>query len=141
MPSKMKSPKCYCDTIMNGTHQCSNYARKCETKCFAHGPPVVRKVLYPYVYTTLARPIDTRDHIATIYENLKETLMAAWKEYVDMSKYPIEPITEWFEDDKWNGMPYLVVVLPKEDDHDPCFETKIELERERHWFDVDVYNY
>ena len=137
----MKSPKRYCDTIINGTHQCSNYARKCETKCSVHGPPIVRKVLYPYVYTTLGYPIDTWDHIATIYENLKERLLDEWTEYVEMCKYPIHPIVEWFEDDSWNGMPYLVVVLPKEEDHDPWFHEKIPLKRERHWFDVDVHNY
>lgn len=122
---KAHEPKKYCEVVLNGTHQCSNYARKGENKCASHGEKRAKLTIMACVVDGWAR---VRGDLAHPHNpKLRELLLQEWE--TCKAKKGITPLSEkftWYTVRGWMGpptqYPMLQIRLEKKDAVVPEFK-------------------
>ena len=96
---KAHEPKKYCEAVINGTHQCSNYARKGDNKCAFHGPARAKLTITAFVVEGCFR---LPSHIANpLNPKIRELLLQEWEKC--KTAKGITPVSEKFVWHKTRG--------------------------------------
>lgn len=144
----VRKAKKYCEVVLNGTHQCSNYARTGETKCASHGEKRFILRITAEVCGKWGWPIHG-------YEQTSETRMAArkvlnqvWNDYIAENAgknfHPLHEKFYWKTGASWAGRrrpicPYYEVRLMQAEARVPVWETTFPAEIGDKTFKVKVW--
>lgn len=91
-------PKRYCDSVIHGTHQCSNYARKGDKKCASHGEKRFKLTVSAYVCESRSFPFPIHGYSQTpaTRRAAREGLETLWAEWRIKNADTFHPISEKF---------------------------------------------
>ena len=88
-------PKRYCEVVLNETHQCSNYARKGETKCASHGEKRYRLRIYAFAKDERGMYVNTNTTFQ-LNPQIRGMLETAWAAYKEKFSETFHPLSEKF---------------------------------------------